>query len=311
MLTDPIADMLNRIRNAIVAKQEVVPVPASKTKIAIAEVLRQEGFIKEFEVVSEGVKRTIRLRLAYGGRKEPTISGLRRVSKPGLRSTSRSGRSPRLRRAGHRHPLDADGVMTGQEAWRHRVGARSRMSGRTRSVAHRSNAHRAAAEVEVRIEGRGYGGASRRAEPRLLAGHGYRLGDGRSRCRPSDRPQHRSLHGLTRSLLANMVTGVSDGFTKVLELQGVGYRAQMQGAKLVLQVGYSKPVEVEPPEGITFVVEGTNRVLVQGINRELVGQVAADVRFVRPPEPYKGKGIRYQGERVRRKAGKAGKAGKR
>ena len=129
--------------------------------------------------------------------------------------------------------------------------------------------------------------------------------------RPSDRPQHRSLHGLTRSLLANMVTGVSDGFTKVLELQGVGYRAQMQGPKLVLQVGYSKPVEVEPPEGISFTVEGTNRVLVQGINRELVGQVAADVRFVRPPEPYKGKGIRYQGERVRRKAGKAGKAGKR
>jgi large subunit ribosomal protein L6 len=129
--------------------------------------------------------------------------------------------------------------------------------------------------------------------------------------RPSDRPQHRSLHGLTRSLLANMVTGVSDGFTKVLELQGVGYRAQMQGPKLILQVGYSKPVEVEPPEGITLAVEGTNRVLVQGINREHVGQLAADIRSVRPPEPYKGKGIRYQGERVRRKAGKAGKAGKR
>jgi large subunit ribosomal protein L6 len=139
-----------------------------------------------------------------------------------------------------------------------------------------------------------------------------RLGDGElTVSRPSDRPQHRSLHGLTRSLLANMVTGVSDGFTKLLELQGVGYRAQMQGPKLVLQVGYSKPVEVDPPEGIAFVVEGTNRVLVQGINRELVGQVAADIRAVRPPEPYKGKGIRYQGERVRRKAGKAGKAGKR
>jgi large subunit ribosomal protein L6 len=129
--------------------------------------------------------------------------------------------------------------------------------------------------------------------------------------RPSDRPQHRSLHGLTRSLLANMVTGVSDGFTKVLELQGVGYRAQMQGPKLVLQVGYSKPVEVDPPEGITLAVEGNNRVLIQGINRELVGQTAANIRAVRPPEPYKGKGIRYQGERVRRKAGKAGKAGKR
>jgi large subunit ribosomal protein L6 len=126
--------------------------------------------------------------------------------------------------------------------------------------------------------------------------------------RSSDRPEHRSLHGLARSLLANMVTGVSEGFTKVLELQGVGYRAQMQGQKLVLQVGYSHPVEITPPSGITLAAEGANRVTVQGTNRELVGQVAADIRAVRPPDPYKGKGIRYQGERVRHKAGKAGKA---
>jgi len=123
MLTDPIADMLNRIRNGIVAKQEMVPVPASKTKIAIAEVLRHEGFIKEFEVVSEGVKRTIRLRLAYGGRKEPAISGLRRVSKPGLRVYVQKREIPRvyggLGIAIVSTPL---GVMTGQEAWRHRVG---------------------------------------------------------------------------------------------------------------------------------------------------------------------------------------------
>jgi len=168
--------------------------------------------------------------------------------------------------------------------------------------------------VEVHIEGSRVtvtgprGELSRDFSPEMA----IQLGDGQvTVSRPSDRPQHRSLHGLTRSLLANMVTGVSEGFTKVLELQGVGYRAQMQGPKLVLQVGYSRPVEVEPPEGITLAVEGTNRVLVQGINRELVGQMAADIRSVRPPEPYKGKGIRYQGERVRRKAGKAGKAGKR
>ncbi len=126
--------------------------------------------------------------------------------------------------------------------------------------------------------------------------------------RPSDRPRHRSLHGLTRSLLACMVTGVSDGFTRVLELQGVGYRAQMQGEKLVLMVGYSRPVEVVAPPGITLAVEGNNRVLVQGISKEQVGQMAAEIRAVRPPEPYKGKGIRYLGERVRRKAGKGGKA---
>jgi small subunit ribosomal protein S8 len=123
MLTDPIADMLNRIRNAIVAKQEVVPVPASKTKIAIAEVLRQEGFIKEFEVVSEGVKRTIRLRLAYGGRKEPAISGLRRVSKPGLRVYVQKREIPRVYGGlGIAIISTPVGVMTGQEAWRHRVG---------------------------------------------------------------------------------------------------------------------------------------------------------------------------------------------
>ena len=126
--------------------------------------------------------------------------------------------------------------------------------------------------------------------------------------RPSDRPEHRSLHGLTRSLLANMVTGVTEGFSKMLELHGVGYRVQMQGQKLVLQVGYSQPVEITPLPEITLTVEGTSRVRVQGISRELVGQMAADIRAVRPPDPYKGKGIRYQDEKVRRKAGKAGKA---
>ncbi len=169
-------------------------------------------------------------------------------------------------------------------------------------------------QVEVRIEGvrvtvKGpRGELSREFSPDMTIS----LGDGQlTVSRPGDRPQQRSMHGLTRSLLANMVTGVSAGFTKVLELQGVGYRGQMQGTKLVLQVGYSRPVEIDPPAGISLAVEGTNRVLVQGVNRELVGQMAADIRAVRPPEPYKGKGIRYLGERVRRKAGKAGKAAKR
>jgi large subunit ribosomal protein L6 len=126
--------------------------------------------------------------------------------------------------------------------------------------------------------------------------------------RPSEQPRHRALHGLTRTLVANMVVGVSDGFTKTLELQGVGYRAQMQGQNLVLAIGYSHPVNVAPPPGIQFEVEGTSRIIVRGINREHVGQAAADVRKIRPPEPYKGKGIRYTGEYVRRKAGKAGKA---
>lgn len=127
--------------------------------------------------------------------------------------------------------------------------------------------------------------------------------------RPNDEGKQRALHGLSRSLLNNMVTGVTTGFRRTLEVQGVGYRAQMQGSNLQLALGFSHPVIVSPPPGITFTVEGP-RVHVDGIDKERVGQVAANIRKLRPPEPYKGKGIRFLGERVRRKAGKAGKVGK-
>jgi large subunit ribosomal protein L6 len=127
--------------------------------------------------------------------------------------------------------------------------------------------------------------------------------------RPEDSKTAKSLHGLSRTLLANMVQGVKDGFTKSLELQGVGYRVAKVGDTLVFQVGYSHPVQVLPPQGIAFAVEGINKVQVSGIDKQLVGQVAANIRSIRKPEPYKGKGIRYAGEQVRMKAGKAGKAG--
>jgi large subunit ribosomal protein L6 len=126
--------------------------------------------------------------------------------------------------------------------------------------------------------------------------------------RPSDQPRHRAIHGLTRALIFNMVQGVTEGFSKTLELQGVGYRVQMQGKELSLALGYSHPVNVSPPEGVEFEVEGTTKIIVKGLSKQAVGQAAADVRKLRPPEPYKGKGIRYEGEYVRRKAGKAGKA---
>lgn len=127
--------------------------------------------------------------------------------------------------------------------------------------------------------------------------------------RDSDEPNVRALHGLIRSLLANMVTGVSAGFTKVLVINGVGYRATKDGDNLRLAVGYSHPVEIPAPPGITFDVPAPTRVVVGGIDKELVGEVAAKIRSVRPPEPYLGKGIRYENEVVRRKAGKAGKVG--
>lgn len=127
--------------------------------------------------------------------------------------------------------------------------------------------------------------------------------------RPSDGKLQRSLHGLTRTLIANMIEGVTKGYTKNLDIRGVGYRAAKQGNKLVLSVGYSHPVEINPPEGINFEVPAPTRISVQGIDKELVGAVAADIRAVRKPEPYLGKGIAYEGERIRRKAGKAGKVG--
>jgi len=125
--------------------------------------------------------------------------------------------------------------------------------------------------------------------------------------RPSESKKHRSIHGTTRSLLDNMVTGVSKGFDRTLELVGVGYRAQLQGQKLVLSVGYSHPVEFVPEEGVQIEVPENTKIIIRGIDKERVGALASSIRQVRPPEPYKGKGIRYQGEIVRRKEGKTGK----
>jgi large subunit ribosomal protein L6 len=122
--------------------------------------------------------------------------------------------------------------------------------------------------------------------------------------RPTDRGEHRALHGLTRSLVANMVEGVTNGYAKTLEIQGVGYRAQARGRDLELALGYSHPVSIKAPEGIDFEVPQPTRVVVRGISKQLVGEVAANIRKQRPPEPYKGKGIRYEGEHVARKVGK-------
>jgi large subunit ribosomal protein L6 len=127
--------------------------------------------------------------------------------------------------------------------------------------------------------------------------------------RPTEQKTHKQLHGLTRTLVNNMVVGVTDGYRKGLEITGVGYRATLNGRKLTINLGYSHPIEIDPPEGISFEVENPTRLAVVGIDKELVGQIAATVRSTRKPEPYKGKGVRYAGEQIRRKAGKAGKIG--
>jgi large subunit ribosomal protein L6 len=168
------------------------------------------------------------------------------------------------------------------------------------------------AGVDVTLDGRiltvkgPKGELTRQLPPRMAL---EREGDVLTIVRPTEQKLDKSLHGLTRTLVNNMVVGVTTGYRKGLEIVGVGYRAQKTGEKLVLALGYSHPVEIDPPAGISFEVENPTRLAVVGIDKELVGQIAAKVRATRKPEPYKGKGVRYAGEKVRRKAGKAGKIG--
>ena len=168
------------------------------------------------------------------------------------------------------------------------------------------------AGVDVTLDGhvitvKGPKGTLTRALPQRMAIE--REGDVLTVSRPTETKLDKSLHGLTRTLVNNMVVGVTTGYRKGLEIVGVGYRAQKVGTKLQLALGYSHPIEIEPPDGISFELETPLRLAVVGIDKELVGQVAARVRATRKPEPYKGKGVRYAGEKVRRKAGKAGKIG--
>jgi large subunit ribosomal protein L6 len=168
------------------------------------------------------------------------------------------------------------------------------------------------AGVDVTIDGRSVtvqgpkGTLHRDLHPDMLVA---RDGDSIVVTRPTEQKTHKQLHGLTRTLVNNMVVGVTDGYRKGLEITGVGYRATKVGEKLQLNLGYSHPIEIEPPSGITFEVENPTRLAVVGIDKELVGQIAARVRSTRKPEPYKGKGVRSAGEQIRRKAGKAGKIG--
>ena len=166
--------------------------------------------------------------------------------------------------------------------------------------------------VDVTIDGRQLtvkgpkGTLTRALHPDMTVSH---EGDTIVVTRPTEQKTHKQLHGLTRTLVNNMVVGVTDGYRKGLEITGVGYRATLNGSRLTLNLGYSHPIEIEPPAGISFEVENPTRLAVVGIDKELVGEMAAKVRATRKPEPYKGKGVRYAGEQIRRKAGKAGKIG--
>src|ERR687884_713545 len=262
MLTDPIADMLSRIRNANRALHDTVEMPNSRMKEEIARLLKEEGYIRDYHVENGNGRayKKLVIDLKYGRSRERVITNLKRVSKPGRRIYARKDRLPRV--------LGGMGVaiLPG------RVQVNGPLGELSQSVPARMQISQEDATLVVK--------------------------------RPTERGEDRALHGLTRSLLANMVEGVTKGFEKRLEIQGVGYRAALRGTDLELSVGYSHPVVMKPPQGITFEVPDATTVLVKGIDKQQVGELAAQVRKVRPPEPYKGKGIRYAGEFVRRKVGK-------
>ena len=282
-ITDPIADLLTRIRNASTAKHPSVDIPASNLKKAICQILVDEGYIKGMKVTEDNKQGTITLTLKYQENGTPVIAGLKRVSKPGLRIYTNCEDMPKvmkglgtaMSRIGRKPIVIPAGVEVKVDAAEHAITVKG-PKGTLHSKFHPL--------MTVAVEGN-----------EILV------------TRPNDEKEARSLHGLTRTLIHNMVVGVTEGFRKDLEIQGVGYRAAKQGSKLTLTLGFSHPVEFEDTDTIKIELKDALHFSITGIDKQEVGQFAAEVRGVRPPEPYKGKGIRYVGEYVIRKEGKAGK----
>ena len=289
-ITDPIADLLTRIRNASTAKHPSVDVPASNLKKAICQILVDEGYIKGMKVTDDGKQGVITLTLKYQENGAPVIDGLKRVSKPGLRiytncedmpkvmkglGTAIISTSKTMSRIGRKPIVIPAGVEVKVDEADHAITVKG-PKGTLHSKFHPM--------MTVKVEGN-----------EILV------------TRPNDEKEARSLHGLTRTNIHNMVVGVTEGFRKDLEIQGVGYRCAKQGSKLVLTLGFSHPVEVAETETIKIEVKDALHFSILGSDKQEVGQFAAEVRSKRPPEPYKGKGIRYVGEFVIRKEGKAGK----
>ena len=288
-VTDTIADLLTRIRNAQAARHDTVEVPASNMKKAICQILVDEGYVKGFNVTEDGKQGMITITLKYVG-KQPVIKGLKRVSKPGLRIYSNAQELPKVMK----------GLKTSAaKCWR--------SFGKKRGCESMSRIGRKPinipAGVEVNVNGSEVtvkgpkGTLAQSFNPKMsIAVEGSDI----LVTRPDDEKESRSLHGLTRTLIHNMVVGVTEGFSKTLEVQGVGYRVQKQGKDLVMNLGYSHQVIVSENEDIKIDAPNANTIVISGIDKQKVGQFAAEVREKRPPE----------GEFVRRKEGKAGKGSK-
>ena len=315
-ITDPIADMLTRIRNANNAKHDTVDIPASNMKKAIAQILVDEGYIKAFQLVEDGTQGVIHVTLKYNNPgKEKVISGLRRVSKPGLRVYAGADELPRvLRGLGVAIVSTSKGVMTDKAARAAHVGGEVLAFVWSGGEVTMSRIGRMPISLPSNVE-------VTLGEGNLVTVKGpkgtltQKLSDKMTITkeenvihvtRPNDAKENRALHGLTRTLLNNMVVGVTEGYKKELDVNGVGYRVAKEGKKLNMNIGYSHPVIVEEIDGITIDVPSPNKIVISGTDKQKVGQFAAEVRGKRPPEPYKGKGIKYTDEVIRRKEGKTG-----
>ena len=304
-ITDPIADMLTRIRNASNAKHETVDVPASNMKKSIAQILLDEGYIKNFQVIDDNTQGVIRITLKYLPGKEKAIQGLRRVSKPGLRVYAGADELPRvLRGLGIAIISTSKGVMTDKAARTAHVGGVFDMSRIGRMpITVPAGVEVTVAEGNVVTVKGPKGTLTKQLHPTMMI---EQEGNTIHVKRPDETKESKSLHGLTRTLLNNMITGVHEVYKKELEINGVGYRAAKEGSNLVMNLGYSHQVIVPEIEGISIEVPSANRIVISGCDKQMVGQFAAEVREKRPPEPYKGKGIKYVDEVIRRKVGKTG-----
>jgi large subunit ribosomal protein L6 len=318
-MTDPIADMLTRLRNANQAYHDSVTMPYSKLKAGVAEILQQEGYITSWKVADNvdakgepAVGKALVIELKYGRNRERSIAGAARVRQ--AHGASEGARRPR-RRDHLDQPGPADGP-SGQLEGRGWGSPRLRLVTQEQEEKTMSRIGKLPVPVPAGVDVTVEQSTVTVKGPKGVLSHAVaapitveRGEDGVLEVkRPNDERQSRALHGLTRTLINNMVVGVTEGYEKKLEIVGVGYRVLSKGpTQLEFQLGYSHSITFDAPDGITFTVDGPTRLGVQGIDKQLVGEVAANIRKLRKPEPYKGKGVRYAGEQIRRKVGKAGK----
>ena len=320
-MTDPIADMLTRIRNAVTARHARVEMPASKLKAEIARILQDEGYIAGFKMVEtpaeragKAARQSMRMFLKYGPGGEKAISGIERVSRPGRRVYANRDEVPIGARRARRD--DPDDVARRDDRPRRPEGRRRRRDSLQRLVRNVEVMSRIGKKpiaipkgVTVKADASGVDvkGPKGQMKQALPPGIVAAVEDGTLVTKKSsDDAELNKFHGLARSLVNNAVLGVTEGWKKELDIVGVGYRAEMKGQQIHLALGYSHPVVFDIPKGIDVAIEKQTHITVTGVDRQLVGQVAANLRRLREPDPYQQKGVRYTGEVLKKKAGKTG-----